>query len=300
MTGPILITGAAGQLGFELQRLAPAGVDLLPVDVQQLDLTRSDAVEAFIAAHRPAAIINCAAYTAVDRAESEPELAEAVNVRAAASLAASASRHGARLIQISTDFVFGGATSRPWQPDDATAPQSVYGRTKRDGEQVVLDALGDRALVLRTAWLYSEHGSNFVRTMLRLMRERDEVRVIADQIGTPTWANSLAGTIWAAIAAPEVHGTLHWTDAGVASWYDFAVAIQEEGLACGVLSRTVPVTPIATGEYPTPAARPSFSVLDKSATIRALGVTPAHWRVNLRRMLAGLAASERALEAVHE
>jgi dTDP-4-dehydrorhamnose reductase len=299
MTGPILITGAAGQLGFELQRLAPSGVDLLPVDVQQLDLTRSDAVEAFIAAHRPAAIINCAAYTAVDRAESEPELAEAVNVRAAAALADSASRHGARLIQISTDFVFGGATARPWRPDDPTAPQSVYGRTKRDGEQVVLQTLGARALVIRTAWLYSEHGSNFVRTMLRLMRERDEVRVIADQIGTPTWAHSLAETLWSAIATPEVHGILHWTDAGVASWYDFAVAIQEEGLACGVLSRMVPVIPIATSEYPTPAARPSFSVLDKSATIRALAVTPAHWRVNLRRMLAGLAASERALEAVH-
>jgi dTDP-4-dehydrorhamnose reductase len=299
MTGAVLITGAAGQLGIALQRTAPSGVGLLPVDLQQLDLTRSDAVEAFIALHQPAAIINCAAYTAVDRAESEPELAEAVNVRAAAALAASAHRHGVRLIQISTDFVFGGATSRPWQPDDATAPQSVYGRTKRDGEQVVLQTLGARALVIRTAWLYSEHGSNFVRTMLRLMRERDEVRVIADQIGTPTWAHSLAETLWSAIAMPSVHGILHWTDSGVASWYDFAIAIQEEALTCGLLSRAVPVTPIASSEYPTPAVRPSFSVLDKSATIRALAMTPAHWRVNLRHMLAGLAASGRALETAH-
>ena len=285
MTGPVMITGAAGQLGYELQRSAPPGTPVLAVDIEQLDLTAPHAVEAFVAAHRPSVIINGAAYTAVDRAEEQPALAHAVNVAAAASLAESAARHGARMIQVSTDFVFGGATARPWRPDDATAPESVYGTTKRDGELAVLSALGPQALVIRTAWLYSANGGNFVKTMLRLMRERDEVRVIADQIGTPTWANSLARTIWAAVARPDVAGVLHWTDAGVASWYDFAVAIQEEALAQGLLARAVPVTAIATLDYPTPARRPSYSVLDKSETTRVLGETPVYWRANLRQML---------------
>jgi dTDP-4-dehydrorhamnose reductase len=287
--GPVMITGAAGQLGYELQRTAPHGMVLLPVDLAELDLTVADAVEAYIAAHRPAVILNAAAYTAVDKAEEQPALARLVNVTAAAHVAQSAHRHGARMVQISTDFVFGGATARPWLPSDAPAPESVYGATKRDGEKVVLDTLGSQALVLRTAWLYSEHGSNFVRTMLRLMRERDEVRVIADQIGTPTWANSLARTLWSAAARPLVYGTLHWTDAGVASWYDFAVAIQEEALQRGLLARVVPVTPIHTAAYPTPARRPAYSVLDKRDTTERLGEFPVHWRTNLRLMLDELA-----------
>ncbi len=285
MTRPVMITGAAGQLGFELQRTAQAGTPVLAVDIGELDLTVPDAVEAFVAAHEPSVIINGAAYTAVDRAEEQPLAAQAVNVTAAAILAQSASRHGARMIQISTDFVFGGATARPWRAEDPTAPESVYGTTKRDGEHAVLSALGQQALVIRTAWLYSAHGGNFVKTMLRLMRERDEVRVIADQIGTPTWANSLARTIWAAVARPQVFGILHWTDAGVASWYDFAMAIQELALAEGLLTRVVPVRAITTQEYPTPARRPSYSVLDKSATTQALGEVPIHWRTNLHQML---------------
>ncbi len=280
-----MITGAEGQLGFELQRTVPDGTSVLAVDIEQLDLTAPDAVEAFVAAHRPSVMINGAAYTAVDRAEEQPALARAVNVTAAATLAQSAARHGARMIQISTDFVFGGGVGRPWRPDDETAPASVYGITKRDGERAVLDALGARALVIRTAWLYSSHGGNFVKTMLRLMRDREEVHVIADQIGTPTWANSLARTIWAAVARPHVAGILHWTDAGVASWYDFAVAIQDEALALGLLPRAVPVSAITTAEYPTPARRPSFSVLDKTGTTQALGEVPMHWRANLRQML---------------
>lgn len=280
-----MITGAAGQLGYELQRTVPTGTTLLAVDIDRLDLTDASAVDAFIAEHQPGVIINGAAYTAVDKAEEQPELAEAVNVTAAQTLATSARRRGARMIQISTDFVFGGATVLPWKPGDGTAPQSVYGRTKRDGEIAVHSALGIDALVIRTAWLYSARGGNFVKTMLRLMAERDEVRVIADQIGTPTWANSLARTIWAAVARPEVSGVLHWTDAGVASWYDFAVAIQEEALPRGLLARAVPIHAIPTTAYPTPAQRPHFSVLDKSETVTALHETPIHWRTNLRHML---------------
>lgn len=285
MTQPVMITGAAGQLGYELQRTVPAGASVLAVDIDTLDLTNATAVDAFVAAHRPSVIINGAAYTAVDKAEEQPAIAEAVNVAAAQSLAESARRHGARMIQISTDFVFGGASGLPWTPRDPTAPQSVYGRTKRDGENATLSTLGDGALVIRTAWLYSAHGGNFVKTMLRLMSERDEVRVIADQIGTPTWANSLANTIWAAVARPGVAGILHWTDAGVASWYDFAVAIQEEAVSRRMLTRVVPIRAIPTSAYPTPAQRPTYSVLDKSETESALGVTPVHWRTNLRLML---------------
>lgn len=285
MSDGVMITGAAGQLGYELQRTAPPRTRMIAVDIDTLDLTAPDAVEACIGRHRPAVIVNGAAYTAVDRAESEPDRAHAVNATAAASLAESARRHGARVIQISTDFVFGGATARPWRPDDAPAPQSVYGRTKRDGEEAVRSVLGDRALVIRTAWLYSAHGGNFVKTMLRVMSEREDVRVIADQVGTPTWANSLARTIWAAVDRPDVGGVLHWTDAGVASWYDFAVAIQEEALARGLLQRATPVHAIPTSAYPTAASRPSYSVLDKTETTRLLGEEPVHWRVNLRRML---------------
>ena len=281
----VMITGAAGQLGYELQRTAPPCAEILAVDIDRLDVTDVAAVDAFVGQHRPSVIINVAAYTAVDRAEEQPDLARAVNVDAAAAIARSALRNEARVIQISTDFVFGGATAMPWRTDDTTAPQSVYGTTKLDGERAVLDTLGARGLVIRTAWLYSAHGGNFVKTMLRLMRERDEVRVIADQVGTPTWANSLACTIWAAVNSPQTAGILHWTDAGVASWYDFAVAIQEEAVARGMLERAVPVLPIATSDYPTPARRPSYSVLDKSETARRLGVAPTHWRTNLRLML---------------
>jgi dTDP-4-dehydrorhamnose reductase len=280
-----MITGAAGQLGYELQRTVPNGTPLFAVDIAQLDLTDADAVEAFVATNRPATIINGAAYTAVDRAESEPMMAHSVNVRAAEILAQAAHRHGARMIQISTDFVFSGAASRPWRPDDTTAPISVYGTTKRDGEDAIRAVLGNRSLIIRTAWLYSAHGGNFVKTMLRVMRERNEVRVIADQVGTPTWANSLARTIWSAVAKPEVSGTLHWTDAGVASWYDFAVAIQEEALTRGMLERAIPVHAIPTSAYPTPAERPAYSVLDKTDATRLLGEEPTHWRVNLRHML---------------
>jgi dTDP-4-dehydrorhamnose reductase len=280
----VLITGAAGQLGFELQRIAPPNVRVVAVDLPELDLTDTAATEAFVNELRPHVIINCAAYTAVDRAESEPAVVEAVNVRAPMALAAAAARGESHMIHISTDFVFGASKGRPFAPTDATHPVSVYGRTKRDGERAVLAALPHRATVMRTAWLYSVHGGNFVKTMLRLMRERDDVRVIADQVGSPTWARSLAASVWAATLDP-VPGVFHWTDAGVASWYDFAVAIQEEALACGVLDRTIPVHAIRTEEYPTPAARPSYSVLDVSTTRTAFGVRQAHWRSNLRAML---------------
>jgi len=285
MTGTVLITGAAGQLGYELQQCVPDGVHVVALARDAMDVTDAGSVERAVSAAEPQVIINAAAYTAVDRAESDGAGATAVNVAGARHLAEAARRHGARVLHVSTDFVFGTGTGRPWRPDDGTDPLSVYGRTKRDGESALLDVLGDRALVVRTAWLYSVHGANFVKTMLRLMRERDEVRVVSDQVGTPTWAKTLAGVLWAAVAEPRVGGILHWTDSGAASWYDFAVAIEEEGASSGLLHRRTRVTPIRAVEYPTPAQRPSYAVLDTTETTRLLAVTPQHWRISLRRML---------------
>lgn len=281
----VLLAGAGGQAGWELRRTAPPGVRLLALDSAALDITDQRAVAEVVAEERPAVIINAAAYTAVDRAESEPGRAVAVNSHGVANLAGAARENGARLVQISTDFVFDGLQSRPYAPNDPPNPLGVYGGSKLAGEAAVRQALGDEGLIVRTAWLYSSHGHNFVKTMLRLFAGRDEVRVVADQIGTPTWARGLAETIWrlTEIGASGIH---HWTDAGVAGWYDFACAIQEEALALGLLSRAVPVVPVTTSEYPTPARRPACSVLDKTKTRKLLGGPVLHWRVQLRHMLA--------------
>jgi dTDP-4-dehydrorhamnose reductase len=276
----VLITGANGQLGRALQATAPLGVSIIAAGSAELDIGDAAAVDALLLAERPDAIFNAAAYTAVDKAESEEALATRTNSEGVANLARGAAAIGARLVHVSTDFVFNGLSGVPYLPDAPTAPLGVYGRTKRQGEL----AAGPDALVVRTAWVYGSRGGNFVRTMLRLMAERDEVRVVADQIGTPTFAASLADALWRLHAA-GAKGLFHYTDSGAASWYDFAVAIQEESLVIGLLARAVPVIPIATSDYPTPAARPHYSVLDKSATFALLGGAAPHWRVNLRKML---------------
>jgi dTDP-4-dehydrorhamnose reductase len=282
-----VVLGAGGQLGTELRRVAPSGWEVVALTRAEADLAEPTAAAAAVVAARPDVVLNAAAYTAVDQAEREPELALAVNAHAVEAIARAADAAGARLVHVSTDYVFDGAAHEPYPPDAPVAPLGVYGRTKLAGERAALDVLGARATVVRTAWVYAACGRNFVHTMLRLMRERDEVRVVDDQLGTPTWARALAGACWRAAADPGVHGVHHWTDAGVASWYDFAVAIQEEALALGLLARAVPVRPIRTADYPTPARRPSYAVLDRTGGWAALGAA-AHWRVNLRHMLAEL------------
>jgi dTDP-4-dehydrorhamnose reductase len=234
-------------------------------------------------------IFNAAAYTDVEAAEREVERAEVVNCRGAGNLAEAADLVGARLIHLSTDFVFDGTQGHPYTPEDDPHPLGVYGRTKLGGEREVLRVTGGAALIVRTSWVYSARGRNFALSMLRRMGGDDPVGVVADQVGTPTWAASLADALWRMAALPELRGVHHWTDAGVASWYDFAVAIQEEGLALGLLGRRVELRPLRTSEYPTNAPRPPYSVLDKTATWRALGGAPPHWRAQLRRMLQGLA-----------
>jgi dTDP-4-dehydrorhamnose reductase len=279
----VLLLGAGGQLGRELQRTCPAHVRLAACDTPDLDFCRPSSITRCITDITPACIINAAAYTAVDRAESEPDLADTINHLAVRQIAEHCRQTRIRLVHISTDFVFSGRQGLPYQPHDPPDPLSVYGRSKYLGEQAVLTTL-DNALIIRTSWLYSIFGSNFVKTMLRLMTEKKTLTVVDDQIGTPTRANGLAQAVWQAMEK-HLTGIVHWTDAGVASWYDFAVAIQEEGLRTGLLKKPIPVQPIPSSQFPAPAPRPTYSVLDKTTTWQHLEIAPVHWRCQLRAMI---------------
>jgi len=283
----VLITGADGQLGYELQRTVLAGYECIATDKDDLDITSADAVNAFVAEAKPDVIINAAAYTAVDKAEEETELATAINTTGAANLALVCKDKHIQFMQISTDFVFDGKAHTPYPVDAPAEPEGMYGKTKQDGDVLVKEILGDDAFIIRTSWLYSAHGNNFVKTMLRFMAEREELGIIADQIGTPTWANSLAQAAWQAIEN-KVTGTHHWSDAGVASWYDFAYAIMEEGVALGLLDKPITINAITTADYPTPASRPCYSVMDKTQTWKTLDMKSEHWRVALRQMMSEL------------
>lgn len=276
----VLITGAKGQLGRALQRYAPAGTSVTAIDVDECDLTNSSALRALLDLEAPSLILNAAAYTAVDKAESDEATARAINADAVAVMAEAMEQTGGKLVHVSTDYVFDGTASSPYLPDAPRNPQSAYGRTKAAGE----DHLRPIDILVRTAWVYEAGGANFVRTMIRLMKEREELGVVADQIGSPTWASGLALTIWGLVER-GCTGIFHHADAGVASWYDFAVAIGEEAHALGMIPRIPVIRPLTTAEYPTPAQRPAFSLLDCSATRAVLGDAPLHWRTNLRLML---------------
>ena len=287
----VLLTGAAGQLGTALRQSVAEGVDIVATDEQDLDICDPAGVASAISDERPELLINAAAYTQVDRAESDREIAFEVNAAGPRLLAEALAAVGGRMIHVSTDFVFAGDRPVPYAPDDPTSPLSVYGETKRAGEAAVLARLGVRAAVVRTSWLYSTTGRNFVRTMLTLMASRDSLGVVYDQVGSPTSAASLARAIWAVAERAHVHGLQHWADRGVASWYDFAVAIQEEAIVRGLLAKAIPIRAIRSADYPTPARRPSFSVLDTRRTAAELGFDPPHWRQSLRNMLDELVKS---------
>jgi len=274
----ILVTGTTGQLGRALRDCLPAGSQWLEPGAR-LDITDEGSVSATIARLKPDLIINAAAYTAVDKAESDAASAYRVNRDGPASLARAAREVGARLVHVSTDFVFDGAKGRPYLPADPTAPIGAYGNSKQAGDEAVQQILGQDALIVRTAWVYYPGGANFVRTMLRLMQERPEVRVVADQVGSPTHAGGLAEAIWRLTEA-GAGGLHHWTDAGTASWYDFAHAIRDLGMQQRPEAAWARLTPIRTEDYPTPARRPSYSVLDKTSTWAITGVPP-HWRDRL-------------------
>lgn len=280
----ILVTGAGGQLGRELcLRLPASGHDIIPFTRNEADFSRPDALRTALAAQRADWVINCAAYTAVDKAESDAETAFAVNRDAARAVAEAVVGYGGKLLHVSTDFVFDGKQSHPYREDDAAHPIGVYAQSKWEGEQAVR-ALAPAALILRTAWVHGAHGNNFVKTMLRLAAERDELRVVDDQIGSPSWTGDIADALIALIGR-DARGCFHFTNEGVASWYDFAVAILAEARALGFPIKAQRVTPIPTSGYPTPARRPAYSVLDKQKIRAALGRPIPHWREALAAML---------------
>ena len=281
----VLVTGAHGQLGQTLLANTPPGITMAGVDRSQVDITEQDQVRALVDQHGPDVIVNAAAYSAVDLAESNEVEATKANADGPQHLAIAARNAGARLVHLSTDFIFDGHSSVPYAPEAHANPLSAYGRSKREGEQRVRETLPDRSIILRTAWLYSEYGGNFVSTMLRLMRERDEISVVNDQLGSPTWARSVASAIFAFVARPALSGSYHWTDSGHTSWYDFACAIQEEAAELGLISKTIDIRSISSGDYPTAATRPAYSVLDCSATARDLELQQTPWRQSLRAML---------------
>ena len=251
------------------------GANCFFTDVQELDICDADAVRAFVSGHHIDVLVNCAAYTAVDKAEDNPELCDRLNHLAPGYLAEAAEAVGAVLIQVSTDYVFDGTAHVPYREDDTPCPNSVYGRTKLAGEEAVMQKCS-RAMVIRTAWLYSTFGNNFVKTMLRLGRERESLGVVFDQIGTPTYAADLAQAIFAAIEQGIVPGIYHFSDEGVCSWYDFTVAIHR---LAGIT--TCRVSPLHTDEYPAKAPRPNYSVLDKTKIKQTFGIHIPHWEESL-------------------
>lgn len=281
----LLITGAAGQLGQALDTLAQDRFVVHALTSAELDITDADQVDQLVQRLRPDALINAAAYTAVDRAEAEPQRAQQVNADGAGHLAAACARVNARLIQVSTDFVFDGQARAPYPPDAPMRPLSRYGASKRDGELAVMAALTQRCTIVRTAWVYGPGGQNFVATMLRLLRQRSELGVVMDQIGSPTCTLSLAEALLQLLESGQGEGeVLHFTDAGVASWYDFACAVRELAASRWPDEPWGEVKPIYTVDYPTPAVRPAYSVLDCRRT-QALGIKPRHWRTVLAEVL---------------
>ena len=281
----VLVTGANGQLGWELQQTRPEGVEAIFCGREQLNIADEANVKKVFDEVKPDIVINAAAYTAVDKAESDRENAFLINESGAVNLANAAKAHGAYLIHISTDFVFDGKGCRPYLPAQQPNPIGVYGESKLAGEKAIAAVEGLAFAIVRTAWVYSAHGGNFVKSMLRLMADKPQLGIVADQIGTPTWAKGLAKLCWQAIET-KPQGIFHWTDAGAASWYDFAVAIQNLGIEKGLLDKAIVVKPIATEDYPTPASRPSYSVLNKSSLLAAIdGCELVHWQTQLGSML---------------
>ena len=298
----IVVLGAGGQVGFELVRAWAPLADVVAAtrdgaaDTLRADLANTGSLAAALDEARADVLVNAAAYTAVDRAEDEPDLADRINHLAVGEMAAWAKRNGKRVVHYSTDYVFDGASTRPYREDDATAPLGAYGRSKRAGEEA-LRASGARHLIVRTAWVYAARGHNFLRTMLRLAGERDELRVVADQVGAPTPAGLIASATAMMLRQwlddgddARRDGTYHVVSSSQCSWFAFAEAIMTDAAAGGLIARKPRIVPIATADYPTRARRPAYSVLDTSKAEAAFGLQLPHWRAGLETVLDELAA----------
>lgn len=295
---PILVFGCKGQVGSQVcQLLLQKGYEIVTADREECDLSVPDAIHKIINSSNPQAIINAAAYTAVDRAESEPSVAETINAVAPTLMAEAAKEIGALFVHYSTDYVFDGNNNKPWLEEDSTRPLNVYGQTKLRGEKGIL-ATGAAFLIFRTSWVYGAEGSNFLRTMLKLGRSKDEITVVSDQFGAPTWSHSLAaltvdviGQFWTSTGEIEIEkaqekaGIYHATCAGSTSWHDFACHIFDSARACGLPISVKSVIPISTAQYPCAATRPKYSVLSNAKLKRELGYKLPHWREALHLIM---------------
>ncbi|MEP1383335.1 MAG: dTDP-4-dehydrorhamnose reductase [Paraglaciecola sp.] len=285
----IIVIGKSGQLAQELKLLDDS---LLCLGRDDIDITSAESVNSILSNNNVTGIINASAYTAVDKAESEEQQAFEINGTAVKNLAKHANQNSVPLVHVSTDYVFCGDKGSPYQVDDKLEPIGVYGASKAEGERALLQYAPKYSCIIRTSWVYSQFGNNFVKTMLRLMAEKPELGIIDDQIGSPTSASALAKACLYAVNH-NVNGVHHFTDSGVCSWYDFALAIQELGVKNGILDKSIPVKPISTSAYPTPAKRPSYSVLDKSSLKLAFdGLEPKHWRVELSEVIHQLTSTK--------
>ena len=284
----IVVIGKSGQLAWELSQLSSHKHDIVCLSRNNINLSDLSSVTETLKKYKVAAVINASAYTAVDKAESDVENAYALNAKAVGNLAQACKNLLVGFVHISTDFVFHGDKGVPYLPDDDINPLGVYGASKAEGEQLIIECYPENSAVIRTSWVYSSHGNNFVKTMLNLMKTKPELGIISDQIGSPTYAKGLAQACIFAIENKLV-GVHHYTDTGVASWFDFAVAIQRIGLDLGLLDKKIPINPITTAQYSTPAKRPPYSVLDKSSLANALPeLVLIHWQAQLQTMMEAL------------
>ena len=281
----VVIFGPSGQLGRSLIASTPNSIRLDPIDRKQVELSDFRSIESRIYNSKPQYIINAAAYTNVDGAESDRDMAFRINSEAITCIAQAARRVGSFVIHISTDFVFDGESTEPYVPADVADPKTVYGASKLQGEQSLRTLIPQSSTVIRTSWLYSPFGHNFIKTMLQLMESRESISVVDDQVGCPTCAASVANAVWAAVGTNRSPGVFHWTDKGAVSWYDFAHAIQNVALEIGLLHKRIPIHSIKSDEYRGIARRPKYSVLDCSETAAVFGIRQTGWLVSLRRTL---------------
>lgn len=281
-----LVIGKNGQVAYELLATCPSHISAVAYGRNDIDILDIASVQAVVEKEQPGVIINASAYTAVDKAETEKEAAFAINGDAVANLATISKANNIRLLHISTDFVFDGTQSTPYTTDDKPNPINVYGASKLAGESAIQEIYPENAAIVRTSWVYSSHGNNFVKTMLRLMAEKDALNVVSDQIGSPTYAKGLAEYLWRLAEQDTLELIQHYSDLGVASWYDFAVTIQEVALEKGLLTKSISISPIPASQYPTPAIRPQYSVMGKDHNHVQL-----HWKFHLEDMLEHLLVS---------